>query len=135
MYVLFSEIISCFEHFLNKVFPLLLSWPQHMFCQISNNEFKFISCVHILDGMCIYSNGDDLDINQFREWFREFMMDCPDGMLTKEKVLSMLTFILPKLVLFSICFNFSSLDAHQYILKYDGTQYLNFSMIMNILND
>ena len=33
-----------------------------------------------------------------REWWREFMMDCPDGMLTKDKVLSMLTFILPRLV-------------------------------------
>jgi len=31
-----------------------------------------------------------------REWWREFTMDCPDGMLTKEKVLSMLTFILPR---------------------------------------
>ena len=31
-----------------------------------------------------------------REWFREFIMDCPDGVLTKEKVLSMLMFILPR---------------------------------------
>ena len=31
-----------------------------------------------------------------REWFREFIMDCPDGLLTKEKVLSMLMIILPR---------------------------------------
>ena len=37
---------------------------------------------------CVCSN--------FREWWREFIMDCPDGMLTKEKVLEMLTFILPR---------------------------------------
>ena len=32
-----------------------------------------------------------------REWWREFMMDCPDGMLTREKVLEMLLYILPRL--------------------------------------
>lgn len=31
-----------------------------------------------------------------KEWFREFIMDCPDGVLTKEKVLSMLMIILPR---------------------------------------
>ena len=31
-----------------------------------------------------------------REWWREFMMDCPDGMLTREKVLEMLLYILPR---------------------------------------
>ena len=31
-----------------------------------------------------------------KEWFREFIMDCPEGILTKVKVMEMLTFILPR---------------------------------------
>jgi len=31
-----------------------------------------------------------------KEWFREFIMDCPEGVLTKVKVMEMLTFMLPR---------------------------------------
>jgi len=37
-----------------------------------------------------FSAGD------IREWFREFIMDCPEGILTRVKVMEMLTFILPR---------------------------------------
>ena len=40
-----------------------------------------------------------LALNFPREWWREFMMDCPDGMLTREKVLEMLLYILPRFCL------------------------------------
>ena len=30
-----------------------------------------------------------------REWWREFLMDCPDGVLTKVKLLEMMSSILP----------------------------------------
>ena len=36
-----------------------------------------------------FSEGD------IKEWFREFIMDCPEGILTKEKMMEMLTVILP----------------------------------------
>jgi len=38
------------------------------------------------------TNFSEADI---KEWFREFIMDCPEGILTKAKVMEMLTFILP----------------------------------------
>lgn len=37
-----------------------------------------------------FSAGD------IKEWFREFIMDCPEGILTRVKVMEMLTFILPR---------------------------------------
>jgi len=38
----------------------------------------------------------DYKEEEIREWFREFIMDCPDGILTRKKVLEMLQQILPK---------------------------------------
>ena len=37
----------------------------------------------------------DFSEEEIQEWFREFLMDCPDGILTKTKVVEMLSHILP----------------------------------------
>ena len=37
----------------------------------------------------------DFSEEEIQEWFREFLMDCPDGILTKIKVVEMLSKILP----------------------------------------
>ena len=37
----------------------------------------------------------DFSEEEIQEWFREFLMDCPDGILTKTKVVEMLSKILP----------------------------------------
>ena len=55
---------------------------------------NFNRCCKIDVNFCLKDSNDNLDVPPFWEWgkilfvYREFIMDCPEGVLTKEKVKS-----------------------------------------------
>ena len=69
--------------------------PSHIFPVLEDEDVRFLV------------NNTSFTESDIREWWREFIMDCPQGILTKDKVdaechdahpqvLDMLLFILPK---------------------------------------
>ena len=48
------------------------------------------------DDLELLVQNTDFKEDEIREWFREFLLDCPDGILIKDKVSEMLSSILPQ---------------------------------------
>ena len=79
-----STYVSCVKSSL-KWRSILLAKKKKTVCpELTEEDLEFL-----------VKNTDFSEAN-IKEWFREFIMDCPEGILTKVKVMEMLTIILPR---------------------------------------
>ena len=79
-----STYVSCVKSSL-KWRAILLTKKNKTVCpELTEEDLDFL-----------VKNTDFSEAN-IKEWFREFIMDCPEGILTKVKVMEMLTIILPR---------------------------------------
>ena len=82
-----SEYVTCVK--------TTIKWRSMVLQRRINQEA--VKCYKTLteDDVRLLVNNTDFNEDEIREWFREFLVDCPEGILTKEKVSEMLSSILP----------------------------------------
>ena len=73
-----------------------LKW-RSMVLQKRNNKEE-MKCYRTLtdDDVALLAQNTDFKETEIREWFREFLLDCPEGILTKDRLWEMLSSILPQ---------------------------------------
>ena len=83
-----SEYVTCVK--------TTLKWRSMVLKKKSNQEA--VKCYKTLtdDDIELLVQNTDFKEDEIREWFREFLLDCPDGILMKGKVSEMLSSILPQ---------------------------------------
>ena len=83
-----SEYVTCVK--------TTLKWRSMVLKKRNNQEA--VKCYKTLtdDDLKLLVQNTDFKEDEIREWFREFLLDCPDGILTKDKVSEMLSLILPQ---------------------------------------
>ena len=85
-----SEYVTCVK--------TTLKWRSMVLKKRNNQEAVKVKCYKTLtdDDVKLLVQNTDFQEEEIREWFREFLHDCPDGILTKDKVSGMLSSILPQ---------------------------------------
>ena len=85
-----SEYVTCVK--------TTLKWRSMVLKKRNNQEAVKVKCYKTLtdDDVKLLVQNTDFQEEEIREWFREFLHDCPDGILTKDRVSGMLSSILPQ---------------------------------------
>ena len=85
-----SEYVTCVK--------TTLKWRSMVLKKRNNQEAVKVKCYKTLtdDDVKLLVQNTDFKEEEIREWFREFLQDCPDGILTKDTVSGMLSSILPQ---------------------------------------
>ena len=79
----FSTILSCMKSSMRWKASLLKKRERESKPELTEEDIKFLT------------TNTNYSEEEIRQWFREFIKDCPEGALTVEKVKEMMNFILP----------------------------------------